>query len=198
MFVTQVPGYARGRASSIEDFARSARTTARSTRRRCIYEPIRSVNPCLVPLPSNDDVGSRHDKEGFRGLWRKVKVPEQPDDGIPFDTDDAMFNPPVPNFHEPPLTAKLSDVPRRPSVCCSCFRYGLTLRVMARLQSTRRRLGTALSRLKRTCAASSRSARLAVATHRFCLRRLRSQSPRISRTKRLSASVQPLSQMPSC
>lgn len=33
---------------------------------------------------------------GFRGLWRKVKPPGKPDEGVPFDTDDAMFNPPVP------------------------------------------------------------------------------------------------------
>ncbi|GJE99365.1 hypothetical protein PsYK624_156190 [Phanerochaete sordida] len=60
--------------------------------------------------------GKGHEKEGFRGLWRKVKAPEQPEEGIPFDTEDAMFNPPVPSFHEPPLTAKPADVPRRPSV----------------------------------------------------------------------------------
>ncbi|KAJ7585006.1 kinase-like domain-containing protein [Mycena floridula] len=33
---------------------------------------------------------------GFRTLWRKVKPPGKPDEGVPFDTDDAMFNPPVP------------------------------------------------------------------------------------------------------
>ncbi|KAL0570080.1 hypothetical protein V5O48_011874 [Marasmius crinis-equi] len=32
---------------------------------------------------------------GFRGLWKKVKPHDKPDEGIPFDTDDAMFNPPV-------------------------------------------------------------------------------------------------------
>ncbi|KAL0578824.1 Rho guanine nucleotide exchange factor, partial [Marasmius crinis-equi] len=32
---------------------------------------------------------------GFRGLWKKVKPRDKPDEGIPFDTDDAMFNPPV-------------------------------------------------------------------------------------------------------
>ncbi|KAK1219992.1 hypothetical protein PQX77_017264 [Marasmius sp. AFHP31] len=32
---------------------------------------------------------------GFRGLWKKVKPPDKPDEGIPFDTDDAMFNPPT-------------------------------------------------------------------------------------------------------
>ncbi len=28
-------------------------------------------------------------------LWRKVKPPDKPDDGVPFDTDDTMFNPPA-------------------------------------------------------------------------------------------------------
>lgn len=37
--------------------------------------------------------GSKKDT-GFRGLWRRVKPPGKPDEGVPFDTDDAMFNPP--------------------------------------------------------------------------------------------------------
>ncbi|KAK1227557.1 hypothetical protein PQX77_009467 [Marasmius sp. AFHP31] len=28
---------------------------------------------------------------GFRGLWKKVKPDDKPDEGIPFDTDDAMY-----------------------------------------------------------------------------------------------------------
>ena len=48
--------------------------------------------------------------------------------GIPFDTEDAMFNPPVPNFHEPPLGARPLDAPRRPSV-----RVKLTMNAMPRL-----------------------------------------------------------------
>ncbi|KAG7095922.1 hypothetical protein E1B28_006606 [Marasmius oreades] len=38
--------------------------------------------------------GSKKDT-GFRGLWKKVKPHDKPDEGMPFDTDDAMFNPPV-------------------------------------------------------------------------------------------------------
>ncbi|KAK1219791.1 hypothetical protein PQX77_017478, partial [Marasmius sp. AFHP31] len=38
--------------------------------------------------------GSKKDT-GFRGLWKKVKPPDKPDEGMPFDTDDAMFNPPT-------------------------------------------------------------------------------------------------------
>ncbi|KAJ7585007.1 hypothetical protein C8J56DRAFT_1166214 [Mycena floridula] len=40
-----------------------------------------------------------HNKKaiGFRGLWRNVKPPGKPDEGVPFDTSDAMFNPPIPS-----------------------------------------------------------------------------------------------------
>lgn len=37
----------------------------------------------------------RGDRDGFRGLWRRVKPYDKPDEGIPFDTDDAMFQPPA-------------------------------------------------------------------------------------------------------
>ncbi|KAJ8083243.1 hypothetical protein PM082_009115 [Marasmius tenuissimus] len=32
---------------------------------------------------------------GFCGLWKKVKPHDKSDEGMPFDTDDAMFNPPT-------------------------------------------------------------------------------------------------------
>ncbi|KAF8267754.1 hypothetical protein EI94DRAFT_1729519 [Lactarius quietus] len=35
-------------------------------------------------------------ESSFRLLWRKVKPPGKPDEGVPFDPDDAMFNPPSP------------------------------------------------------------------------------------------------------
>ncbi|KAH8099783.1 hypothetical protein BXZ70DRAFT_1025894 [Cristinia sonorae] len=35
-------------------------------------------------------------KDPFRVLWRRLKQPNQPDEGIPLDPDDAMLNPPVP------------------------------------------------------------------------------------------------------
>ncbi|THH31973.1 hypothetical protein EUX98_g2255 [Antrodiella citrinella] len=35
------------------------------------------------------------EKDPFRALWRKVKAPNQPDEGIPLDPEDAMLNPPV-------------------------------------------------------------------------------------------------------
>ncbi|KAJ7656692.1 hypothetical protein B0H17DRAFT_1337923 [Mycena rosella] len=32
---------------------------------------------------------------GFRGLWRRVKPRDKPEEGMPFDAEDAMFNPPL-------------------------------------------------------------------------------------------------------
>ncbi|KAJ7715148.1 hypothetical protein B0H16DRAFT_1340175, partial [Mycena metata] len=32
---------------------------------------------------------------GFRGLWRRVRPRDKPEEGMPFDTEDAMFNPPA-------------------------------------------------------------------------------------------------------
>ncbi|KAJ3819568.1 hypothetical protein F5880DRAFT_1489456 [Lentinula raphanica] len=54
---------------------------------------------------------------GFRGLWKKVKPADKPDEGVPFDTDDAMFNPPAfsasgrGSYHEvtPPSAAVQHD-----------------------------------------------------------------------------------------
>ncbi|KAF8797720.1 hypothetical protein BYT27DRAFT_7204130 [Phlegmacium glaucopus] len=43
---------------------------------------------------SGNKKGSRHERDGFRGLWKRVKPSDKPDEGIPFDTDDAMFQPP--------------------------------------------------------------------------------------------------------
>ncbi|KAF8175150.1 hypothetical protein BJ912DRAFT_37738 [Pholiota molesta] len=37
----------------------------------------------------------RHERDGFKGLWKRVKPYDKPDEGMPFDNDDAMFNPPA-------------------------------------------------------------------------------------------------------
>ncbi|TRM68626.1 hypothetical protein BD626DRAFT_482304 [Schizophyllum amplum] len=34
--------------------------------------------------------------DGFRGLWRKVKPADKPDEGVPLDSEDVMFTPPAP------------------------------------------------------------------------------------------------------
>ena len=31
-------------------------------------------------------------KEGFRSTWERVRPPDKPEDGIPFDMEDPMFN----------------------------------------------------------------------------------------------------------
>ncbi|KAJ7251204.1 hypothetical protein C8J57DRAFT_1723124, partial [Mycena rebaudengoi] len=46
--------------------------------------------------------GSKKDT-GFRGLWRRVKPQDKPEEGMPFDTDDAILNPPL----GPPAPAAL-------------------------------------------------------------------------------------------
>jgi hypothetical protein len=48
--------------------------------------------------------GKKHEKDGYQALWRNVKLPETPDGGIPFDTEDAMFNLPTP----PPTPHRMS------------------------------------------------------------------------------------------
>jgi hypothetical protein len=69
-----------------------------------------NADQCDVPVESKD---GRSDKDGFRGLWRRLKPADKPDEvnyflssllslltillqGVPFDIDDAMFNPPMP------------------------------------------------------------------------------------------------------
>ncbi|KAF8064159.1 hypothetical protein FPV67DRAFT_1629149 [Lyophyllum atratum] len=71
--------------------------------------------------------GSKRDT-GFRGLWRRVKPVDKPDEGMPLDNDDAMFNPPVSSrgshfetipgieYQEPsPLPADLSPTTPQPN-----------------------------------------------------------------------------------
>ncbi|KJA13530.1 hypothetical protein HYPSUDRAFT_122179, partial [Hypholoma sublateritium FD-334 SS-4] len=69
----------------------------------------------------------RHDRDGFRGLWKRVKPFDKPDEGVPFDTEDAMFHPPasagmrtsgyevpVVSYQEPsPVPAKKRKSPTR-------------------------------------------------------------------------------------
>ncbi|KAJ7202381.1 hypothetical protein GGX14DRAFT_370494, partial [Mycena pura] len=38
---------------------------------------------------------------GFRRLWRRVKPRDKPEEGVPFDTEDAMFNPPLSGVRVP-------------------------------------------------------------------------------------------------
>ncbi|KAL0568113.1 hypothetical protein V5O48_013882 [Marasmius crinis-equi] len=47
---------------------------------------------------------------GFRALWKKCKPPGKPDEGIPFATDDAMFEPPIVIHSVPKDEPPLNDV----------------------------------------------------------------------------------------
>ncbi|KAI0351610.1 hypothetical protein OH77DRAFT_1429431 [Trametes cingulata] len=51
---------------------------------------------------------------GFRSLWRKVKPPEKPDEGVPFDTEDAMFYPVTPRQSAGPNTLQAPVLDQRP------------------------------------------------------------------------------------
>ncbi|GBE87135.1 hypothetical protein SCP_1003820 [Sparassis crispa] len=50
---------------------------------------------------------------GFRHLWKKVKPADKPDEGIPFDASDAMFQPP-PRHHYASHPDQPPQVPPRP------------------------------------------------------------------------------------
>ncbi|KAK7014135.1 hypothetical protein VNI00_019386 [Paramarasmius palmivorus] len=52
---------------------------------------------------------------GFRGLWKKVKPHDKPDEGVPFDTNDAMFNPPVVAAANRPSMVDLQPLLNNPS-----------------------------------------------------------------------------------
>ncbi|KAH9893941.1 hypothetical protein C8Q73DRAFT_745604 [Cubamyces lactineus] len=61
------------------------------------------------------------DKDGgFKAVWRKVKPADKPDEGVPFDTEDAMFYPATPrhsagpNTLQPPVLDSRSHPPSRP------------------------------------------------------------------------------------
>ncbi|KAI8972553.1 hypothetical protein BD414DRAFT_517884 [Trametes punicea] len=57
---------------------------------------------------------------GFKQLWRKVKPVDKPEEGVPFDTEDAMFYPPTPrhsagpNTLQPPILDARPQPPSRP------------------------------------------------------------------------------------
>ncbi|KAF8130374.1 hypothetical protein EV363DRAFT_1399531 [Boletus edulis] len=48
-----------------------------------------------------ESVGKDKDKDGFRALWCRLKPADKPDSGVPFDTEDAMFSPPVVSLPRP-------------------------------------------------------------------------------------------------
>ncbi|KAF9784714.1 hypothetical protein BJ322DRAFT_1007361 [Thelephora terrestris] len=86
----------------VEDVLENPQTVP-VVRERLLTVVAAAAHPSVSSRPIFPSTSSRrvpkqlleNDREGFRALWRKVKPPSKPDDGIPFDPDDAMFNPPV-------------------------------------------------------------------------------------------------------
>jgi hypothetical protein len=53
-----------------------------------------NLSPKSEPSPFSLKDRDR-DRDSFRALWTRLKPVDKPDVGIPFDTDDAMFSPPI-------------------------------------------------------------------------------------------------------
>ena len=132
-------------------------------------------------------MGKEKDKDGFRALWCRLKPADKPETGIPFDTEDAMFSPPVAPIRRPssqysletPIFAQtfsrddLSPTPppiERSPVRIYCGQLGFV-----RFHSTisRRAVGatnSALSPPRRIYGVYSRSARLLAVTLMYYLK----------------------------
>ncbi len=127
------------------------------------------------------------DTHGFRGLWRKVKSPEKPDEvgllsrwiwvktfdniaqGIPFDTEDAMFNPPVAAFQQPATTEPNPPAaPKRPVSRLNCFHFGSKL-FLCSLINTNHRREIELFLQRRTYVGCSKSVVWVGGTQIYCL-----------------------------
>ncbi|KAH7882143.1 hypothetical protein F5I97DRAFT_1817699 [Phlebopus sp. FC_14] len=78
---------------TLEDVLTSSRTSP------VVRERLMEVLAAAAFITSSR--GKERDKDGFRGLWCRLKPADKPDNGVPFDTDDAMFSPPVPSLPRP-------------------------------------------------------------------------------------------------
>ncbi|KAF8154031.1 hypothetical protein B0H34DRAFT_720086 [Crassisporium funariophilum] len=86
MFISQ--STSRKFLDTLEDLLSSSRTSP------VVRERLLEV-VAAAAYASGNKKDSRHDREGFKGLWKRVKPFDKPEEGVPFDTDDAMFHPPV-------------------------------------------------------------------------------------------------------
>jgi hypothetical protein len=75
---------------TLEEVLTSSRTSP------VVRERLMDVLAAVAYASGNKNKDSRTDRDGFRGLWRRLKPADKPDEGVPFDIDDAMFNPPMP------------------------------------------------------------------------------------------------------
>ncbi|KAF8961590.1 hypothetical protein BDZ97DRAFT_1190000 [Flammula alnicola] len=73
---------------TLEDLLNSSRTSP------VVRERLLEV-VAAAAYASGSKKDPRHDREGFKGLWKRVKPFDKPEEGVPFDTDDAMFHPPT-------------------------------------------------------------------------------------------------------
>ncbi|KAH7924445.1 hypothetical protein BV22DRAFT_1013288 [Leucogyrophana mollusca] len=75
---------------ALEEVLTSSRTSP------VVRERLMEVLAAAAFICSSSPLGGKdRDKEGFRALWCKLKPADKPDGGIPFDTEDAMFSPPI-------------------------------------------------------------------------------------------------------
>jgi len=86
MFISQ--STSRKFLDTIEDLLSSSRTSP------VVRERLLEV-VAAAAYASGSKKDGRSDREGFKGLWRRVKPFDKPEEGVPFDTDDAMFQPPT-------------------------------------------------------------------------------------------------------
>ncbi|KAJ7202378.1 hypothetical protein GGX14DRAFT_370455, partial [Mycena pura] len=93
-FISQSTSESRKFLDTLEDLLSSTRTSPVVRERvmdvlaTAAYVSGSSQRLTLTNVSSEKDVG-------FRGLWRRVKPIDKPEEGVPFDTEDAMFNPPL-------------------------------------------------------------------------------------------------------
>ncbi|KAI6158656.1 hypothetical protein EDD17DRAFT_1620975 [Pisolithus thermaeus] len=83
---------------TLEDVLTSSRTSP------VVRERLMEVLAAAAYISSRSQPAGKdkeRDKEGFRGLWCRLKPADKPDCGVPFDTDDAMFSPPVTSLRRP-------------------------------------------------------------------------------------------------
>ncbi|KAF9219339.1 hypothetical protein BS17DRAFT_427154 [Gyrodon lividus] len=76
---------------ALEDVLTSSRTSP--VVRERLMEVLAAA--AFITSSRSQSGGKEKDKEGFRGLWCRLKPADKPESGVPFDTDDAMFSPPV-------------------------------------------------------------------------------------------------------
>ncbi|KAG6330170.1 hypothetical protein ID866_8918 [Astraeus odoratus] len=96
IFITQISQ--RKFIETLEDVLTSSRTSP------VVRERLMEVLAAAAYITSRSQSGGRDkdkDKEGFRALWCRLKPADKPETGVPFDTDDAMFSPPVSTLPRP-------------------------------------------------------------------------------------------------